>query len=150
MESGSPAEPADASRTPFTPPSLAVTLRKWAPRFGSMTHGFRQTPPGPVGSAAPVRCEWRFLGFETRIRVSVTEWDPPHTFAFSMTGAGIRSGSLRQTLEATADGTKVVRVSEFEPRGVLKLLWPIVGSFVRRRMDATIPKIKRFLEADRN
>jgi len=120
------------------------------PRFGSMTLGFRQTSPGPVGLGSTGQMRVAILGFETRIRVSVTEWDPPHTFAFSMTGAGIRSGSLRQTLEATADGTKVVRVSEFEPRGVLKLLWPIVGSFVRRRMDATIPKIKRFLEAGRN
>jgi carbon monoxide dehydrogenase subunit G len=120
------------------------------PRFGTMTLGFRQTSPGPVGLGTTGQGRIVILGFETRISVTVTEMDPPHTFAFSMTGAGIRSGSLRQTLEATADGTKVVRVSEFEPQGMLKLLWPIVGPFVRRRMDAADPKIKRFLEAGRN
>jgi len=119
------------------------------PRFGSMTLGFRQTSPGPVGLGSTGQGRMVILGFETRISVTVTEMDPPHTFAFSMTGAGIRSGSLRQTLEATADGTKVVRVAELEPRPALNLLFWIIWPLMTRRMDATIPKIKRFLEAGR-
>ena len=87
------------------------------------------------------------LGFETRISGAIAEWEPPHNAGLSMTGAGIRSGSLRGTLEATADGTKVVRVSELEPRPAFKLFWWVVSPLVRRRQHAADLNMKQLLEA---
>jgi carbon monoxide dehydrogenase subunit G len=117
------------------------------PRVGGSWLGARWTSPGPPGLGSTYQGRVAILGFETRISGAIAEWDPPHNVALSMTGAGIRSGSLRGTLEATADGTKVVRVSELEPRPALKLFWWIVSPLVRRRSHLADQNMKRLLEA---
>ena len=120
-----------------------------APRWRSAQLGVRATSPGPIGVGSTSQVRVVMLGFETRLSVVMTEWDPPHALAFSLVGAGIRSGSIRQTLKATADGIKATRLAELEPGPILKLLWPILGPYLRRKADAADQKLKRLLEADR-
>ena len=121
------------------------------PRLSGTTLGFRPAPGqrGPVGVGTAFQMRLVILGFEARASATFTEWEPPHALAFSGRGAGMRSLSLRQILEATADGTRVVRVFEYEPGPILKLLWPIVGPWFRRRHDAGTRNIKQVLEANR-
>jgi hypothetical protein len=77
---------------------------------------------------------------------AITEWDPLHTVAISFMGAG-GWRSFRGTLEPTGGGTKVVRVIEFEPQPILKLLWPIVRPTFRRQWDGATHNFQRLLES---
>ena len=91
------------------------------------------------------------LGVETRIEGVFTEFNPPHSGTFSLTGgARIRSGSIRVTMEETAEGTKIAMAMEIKPRPAFKPLWWIAGPFLRRQWDATLPNAERILEAGRS
>lgn len=120
------------------------------PRFrGSTWPGFRWTSPGPIGLGTTYQGRAVILGFEGQVSGVVTEWDPPHTITVSGRGLGMQSVFFRETHEATAEGTKVVRVLEFEPRPALKPLFWLLAPLFRRRLDAEMQKLKRLLEASR-
>jgi hypothetical protein len=112
--------------------------------------GVRQTSPGPVAVGSTFQGRLVVLGFERRFEGTCTEWDPPHAaaIALSVVGMGLRSFSLRLVLEATTDGTRVTRVSEFEPRPTLKPLWMIFLLYLRRSSKPRNQEIKRLIEAE--
>ncbi len=60
-------------------------------------------------------------------------------------GRPFRSFVSRFTLEAGPEVTTVVSTIEMELRPALKLLWPIVGPFVRRRRRAAFRDLKTLL-----
>jgi ligand-binding SRPBCC domain-containing protein len=125
-------------------------LTDWfnTPRMGGYAAlGLRQTSPGPMGVGSTLQGRNVILGFETRLNHTITEWDPPHTFADTMEGWPFRSLSQRGTLEAIGDGTRLVVSTEFELRPALRLLWPFLGPFVRRKMRAGVLGLQRLLEA---
>ncbi|MEO8639798.1 MAG: SRPBCC family protein [Chloroflexota bacterium] len=119
-----------------------------APRMsGSGIIGLRQTSPGPLGVGSTLQGRRVVLGFETRNDFKVTDWDPPHTFAATTAGRPFRSSATRITLEATADGTLLHMVSEFELQPAMKLLWPFMGRVIRRRLHASFARSKALIEA---
>jgi ligand-binding SRPBCC domain-containing protein len=125
-------------------------LTDWfnTPRMGGYAAlGLRQTSPGPMGVGSTLQGRNVILGFETRLNHTITEWDPPHTIADTMEGRPFRSLSQRGTLEAIGDGTRLVVSTEFELRPALRLLWPFLGPFVRRKMRAGVLGLQRLLEA---
>ena len=125
-------------------------LTDWfnTPRMGGYAAlGLRQTSPGPTGVGSTLQGRNVILGFETRLNHTVTEWDPPHAFSDTMEARPFRRLSQRGTLEAVGDGTRLVVVTEFELRPALRLLWPFVGPFVRRKMRDGIEGAKRLIEA---
>ena len=110
----------------------------------------RETSPGPLAVGSTLEGRSVFLGSEKRFELTVTEWDPPHAVMFAMSGMGmgVRSASLRSTLETISDGTRIVTVIELEPRPTVKLLWWILLPYIRHRMQGTDQKMKRRLEAE--
>jgi ligand-binding SRPBCC domain-containing protein len=126
-------------------------LTDWfnTPRMGGYAAlGLRQTSPGPTGVGSTLQGRNVFMGFETRLNHTVTEWDPPYAFADTMEGRPFRSLSQRGTLEAIGDGTRLVISTEFELRPALKLLWPLFRPFVRRKMRTWVQGLKRLLESN--
>lgn len=119
------------------------------PRGSGWALVIRQTSPGPIGVGTTFQQRVVILGFEARLSGVFTEWEPLHSLTFSLTGAGLRSGFIRATTEATADGTKLVGVIEFEPRPAFKPLWWIAWPFLKRRWDVATPNVKRLFEAGR-
>jgi len=118
-----------------------------APRMsGSGIIGLRQTSPGPLGVGSTLQGRRLILGFETRNIFQVTEWDPPHALATTAEGRPFRSLVSRLTLEATAEGTRLAMSSEFELHPAMKVLWPFMGPFVRRRMHASYAHSKALIE----
>jgi hypothetical protein len=115
-----------------------------APRIGRREGvlGVRQTSPGPLGIGSTLSSRRVILGFETKLTSRITEWDPPHAVASTMAGRPFRSFVSRFTLEAGPDGTTVLSTIEMELRPALKLLWPIVGPFIRRRRRAAFGDLK--------
>ena len=125
-------------------------LTDWfnTPRMGGYAAlGLRQTSPGPTGVGSTLQGRNVFLGFETRLNHTVTEWDPPNAFADTMQGRPFRSLTQRGTLEAIGNRTRLVVSTDFELRPALKLLWPLLGPLVRRKMRTGIQGLQRLLEA---
>lgn len=50
-------------------------------------------------------------------------------------------------LEAIADGTRMVVLADLELQPAMKLLWPFIGPFVRRRWRASFAHGKALIEA---
>ena len=125
-------------------------LTDWfnTPRMGGYAAlGLRQTSPGPTGVGSTLQSRNVIVGFETRLNQTVTEWAPPHTFAVTIEGRPFRSLSQRGTLEAVGDGSRLVLSTEFELRPALRLLWPFLGPFARRKMRTGVQGVKRLLES---
>jgi len=116
------------------------------PRLRGMTLAARQTSPGPIGLGATVEVHALVLGFETGWSGAITEWDPPDAMTVSVTKSRARSGFVRQTLEASPDGTKVTRTIELELGLPMKLVWIFGGPFLKRRWDASTRNLKRLVE----
>jgi hypothetical protein len=119
-----------------------------APRVsGSGIIGLRQTSPGPLAVGSTLQGRRVILGFETRNDFVVTEWDPPHALASTASGRPFRSLVSRITLESTAGGTRLTSVTDFELQTAMKLIWPIMGPVIRRRLHAGTALMKAVIEA---
>jgi hypothetical protein len=118
-----------------------------SPRVRGMTLGARKVSPGPFGLGTVVDNRTVILGFETHMRFTVIEWDPPHAVVASLSGPFLRSGSVTTQLTATSEGTR--RASSFDlelsPGGIL--LWPLLGRLLRRDQAGVDRKQKALLEA---
>jgi uncharacterized protein YndB with AHSA1/START domain len=118
------------------------------PRWNPNWLGIRPTSPAPFGLGSTFQARMAIFGFEARASGEIVEWDPPRDVSFTVHIARIGSGLLRGRLEAMAAGTRMVRVTELEPRPVLKPLFWIAGPLFRRRADAYNQTAKRALEAE--
>lgn len=125
-------------------------LTDWfnTPRLGGYSAlGLRQTSPGPLGVGSTLQGRNVILGIETRLNHRFTEWAPPHSFADTIEGRPFRSLVQRGTFESTVTGTKLIVTTEFELRQPLKLFWPIIQPFARRKMLAGMRQMKEVMEA---
>lgn len=118
-----------------------------SPRVRGMTLATRKVSPGPFGLGTVVDNRTMILGFETHMRFTVIEWDPPHAVVASMSGPLLRSGRVATELRATSEGTRrVTRLDlELSPGGIL--LWPLLGRLLRRDQAGVDHKQKTLLEA---
>jgi uncharacterized protein YndB with AHSA1/START domain len=118
-----------------------------SPRVRRMSLAARFVSPGPPGLGSVADMRTVILGFETHMRFTVIEWDPPHAVVASMSGPLLRSGRVTTELTTTSEGTR--RVSrldlELSPGGIL--LWPLLGRLLRRDQARNDSKLKELLEA---
>jgi len=106
-----------------------------------------RTTSGPEGIGTTYRIAGRFLGREIASTYELTAYERPTTFA--ATGA-IGPIPLREvyTFTTTPRGTQVHVVSEMEPRGVVRLLRPILSPLLARLIETDLRRLKRRLEDD--
>jgi hypothetical protein len=118
-----------------------------SPRVRGMTLGARKVSPGPFGLGSVVDNRTVLLGFETHIRFTVIEWDPPHGVVASMSGPLLRSGRVTTQLLGTSEGTRRVSRSDLElsPGGIV--LWPLLGRLLKRDQARADRRQKALLEA---
>jgi class 3 adenylate cyclase len=117
------------------------------PRLRGQALVFRQTSPGPIGMGTTYEGRVMILGFETRVRGSIVEWNPPYVSAADVEARPLKSFKARETLEETSNGTRLVRSMEIEPRWFYRLLWPILGPPIVRRWRVATDNIKTMLES---
>jgi uncharacterized protein YndB with AHSA1/START domain len=118
-----------------------------SPRVRGMTLANRKVSPGPIGLGSVVDQRMVILGFESHMRFTVIEWDPPHVIVASMTGPFLRSGRVRTELTATSEGTRKVTTLDLEPSTGGILLWPLLGPLLRRDQARADRQQKALLEA---
>jgi Polyketide cyclase / dehydrase and lipid transport len=119
-----------------------------APRLPGGSMSLRQTSPGPMGLGTTIQARRVILGFETRLIERITEWDPPHAMTATIEGRPFRSMSERVTLEAVPEGTRVHETLDGELVPALRLIWPLIGPFVRRQRQGQFRALKAKLESE--
>ena len=118
-----------------------------APRVRGMTLATRKVSPGPIGLGSVADNRTVILGFETHLRFTVIEWDPPHRVVASMSGPLLRSGQVTTELLRTSEGTRRVSRLDLELSTGGILLWPLLGRLLRRDQAGNDHKLKELLEA---
>lgn len=63
-------------------------------------------------------------------------------------GRPFRSFVDRVRLEVTAEGTKLTDTIDMELRPALKLIWPLIGPFMRRQRTQQVRALKKKLESE--
>lgn len=117
-----------------------------SPRVRSMTLASRVVTPGPLGIGSVAEQRVVILGFETHLRFTVMEWDPPHRVTASMSGPLLRSGRVRTEMTATSEGTRKVTTLDLELTNVGLLLRPLMGPMLRRDQARADRQQKELLE----
>ncbi len=118
-----------------------------SPRVRGMTLASRMVSPGPIGVGSVADQRVVILGFETHLRFTVIEWDPPHAVVASLSGPFLRSARVRTELTATSEGTRKVTTMDLDLSAVGILLWPLLGPLLRRDQAGTDRQQKALLEA---
>jgi uncharacterized membrane protein len=91
----------------------------------------------------------RFLVFEGRTtgtEYEVTEYEPNRIAAWK-TVSGPLQLEFRRTFERVDGGTQFAVRYEGEPRGFLKLAWPLITKIVKRQQGGDMRNLKELMEA---
>jgi len=117
-----------------------------SPLVRGITLGARKVSPGPFGLGTVVDNRTVILGFETHMRFTVIEWDPPHAVVASMSGPLLRSGRVTTELTETSEGTRRVSRLDLELSAGGILLWPLLGPLLKRDQARADRQLKALLE----
>jgi hypothetical protein len=116
---------------------------KWHSAFVEV----RKTSEGSLGVGA------RFLVFEGVLgrrtpgtEYEVTEYEPNRIAAWK-TLSGPLQLKFWRTFELVESGTRFAVRYEGEPRGFLKLAWPLIIRMVKRQQGGDMRKVKELMEA---
>ena len=105
-----------------------------------------QVPDGPIGRGTQFRTEITTNGRSMEMAYEITAYARPWRLAHRTIKGPIDVQST-VTFAPVAGGTRLRWVWEMEPRGAFKLLTPLVGRIMGRRLDTVLTNIKHFLEA---
>lgn len=105
-----------------------------------------QVPAGPIGCGTQFRTEVTARGRSMEMVYEITAYQHPQRLAMRTIKAAVDVQST-ETFEAVPGGTLVRWMWEMEPRGVFKLLAPLVSRIMGQRLDTVLTNIKRLLEA---
>jgi uncharacterized protein YndB with AHSA1/START domain len=115
------------------------------PRFNPQMLRVEQTTPGPIGLGTRFRAGFSGRGRTVEMVIEFTAFDRPRRLASStrMSAMDVH-GTL--TFEPVPEGTRMRWSWELAPRGLLKLLTPVVARMGRRQEEAIWAGLKRVLE----
>jgi Polyketide cyclase / dehydrase and lipid transport len=117
------------------------------PRYNPRMLRAEKLSPGPIGLGTRFRAE--FSSFLRPVAMSeITGHERPRRLA-SRTHMSAMEVQGTLTFDAVPEGTRMRWSWDLEPRGVFKLITPIVTRIGRRQEEATWASLKRFLEAGR-
>jgi uncharacterized protein YndB with AHSA1/START domain len=106
-----------------------------------------QTSAGPVGPGTQFRTEVTTNGRSMEMIYEVTAYERPQRLA-GRTLKGPIAVQSTETFASVPEGTHFRWVMELEPRGLLKLLSPLIARMMGRNLDTLLANIKRLLEAE--
>jgi carbon monoxide dehydrogenase subunit G len=106
----------------------------------------RQTSDGPLGVGSTLQTVVQAFGRRRTADYLVTEYEPNHAFAFTVT-SGPMTSRARYSVEPAAAGTRLTASGEAHATGLYKLLAPILVRIVKRHSQDDLANAKRILEA---
>lgn len=116
------------------------------PRYNPQMLSAQKVSNGPIGLGTRFRAQTASQGRPIEMIIEMTVYDRPRRLASStqMAEMDIR-GTL--TFEPSGDGTRMHWSWDVKPRGVLKLLGPLVGFMGCRQERRIWTGLKHYLEA---
>jgi uncharacterized protein YndB with AHSA1/START domain len=116
------------------------------PRYNPRFLRAEQTSVGPIGVGTRFRAETKTMGRTVPMTIEFTTYERPRRLASRtrMSAMDIR-GTL--TFESAKAGTLMRWSWELQPRGVYRLLTPLIAWMGQRQEAAIWAGLKRFLEA---
>ena len=104
------------------------------------------TSEGPIGVGTTYTDEVQFLGRRIKEIFEITEYDPNRKVSQkSISGPMGVKGSL--IWESVEGGTKVAVVGEADPRGLWRLIKPMIAREGKKEWESSFAKLKALLEA---
>lgn len=116
------------------------------PRYNPQMRRVEQTSPGAIGVGTTFRAESMSRGRPVAMTITFTDFERPRRLTSS---THLATMDIRGTLtfDPVADGTRMRWSWELEPRGMLKLMMPVVALIGRRQERTIWTDLKRYLEA---
>lgn len=116
------------------------------PRYNPQMRRAEQTSAGPIDVGTTFRAESMSRGRLVAMTITFTGYERPRRLSSSthLSTMDIR-GTL--TFDPVAEGTQMRWSWELEPRGMLKLMTPVVAVIGRRQERTIWTNLKRYLEA---
>ena len=116
------------------------------PRYNPRMLRADKLSPGPIGLGTRFRAEMRTRPRPTTMTTEFTGYDPPRRLVLRTHLSAMEiQGAL--TFDPVPEGTRMRWSWGVEPRGVFKLLTPLVARTGRRQEQAIWANLKRLLEA---
>ncbi|MEE9163867.1 MAG: SRPBCC family protein [Thermoplasmata archaeon] len=107
--------------------------------------GSEITSEGPLGVGTTFTDEVQFLGRRIKQIFEITEYEPNRKVSFkSISGPMGATGSF--TYESVEGGTKVTVVGESDPRGLWRLIKPIMAREGKKEWESSLATLKDLLE----
>jgi hypothetical protein len=116
------------------------------PRYNPRLRHAEQTSAGPIGRGTQFRAETSMLGRPVPMTIQITAYDRPRRLA-SSTRLSTMDVNGTLTFAPVAGGTRMGWSWQLEPRGVFKLITPLVARMGRRQEESIWANLKQFMEA---
>jgi carbon monoxide dehydrogenase subunit G len=111
-------------------------------QWNPMTQEMAKSTDGEVGSGTRFDGKMRRVG---PMHMVVTEYNRPRRFA-SRGGSRGASVDYAATFEPAEGGTRVRTTMELEPRGIAKVLAPLMARSVAKQEDEAMQSFRRWVE----
>jgi uncharacterized protein YndB with AHSA1/START domain len=105
-----------------------------------------QISAGPIGRGTQFRTEVTTRGRSMEMAYEITAYERPQRLALRTIKAVVDVQST-ETFDPVPGGTRLRLLWEVEPRGVFKLMTPLLARMMGRRLDTVLANIKCVLEA---
>lgn len=115
------------------------------PRYNPRMLRAEQTTAGPIGVGTRFRAEVAARGRPIPMTIELTTYERPRRLASSTLMASLAIGGTL-AFDPVPNGTRMRWSWELRPRGVYKLLTPLVAWIGQRQEAANWAGLKRFLE----
>ena len=115
------------------------------PRYNQQMLRAEQISAGPIGLGTRFRAESKSMGRTVEMTIEFTAFERPRRLASS---TNLSTMDIRGTLtfDPIPEGTRMRWSWELEPRGIFKLMTPLVARLGQRQEQAVWTGLKHFLE----
>ncbi|MFN2582182.1 MAG: SRPBCC family protein [Candidatus Dormibacteria bacterium] len=119
----------------------ATNEAKWNP----WTRWVKQVSTGPIGKGSIFRGSYKGFG---ELDQDLSVFDRPHTVVYHSTPKGMHQATMAFHVEPTGLGTCVRIIGDAAPKGVMKLMEPMMGLRMRPHLRDVSHRISEELGAD--
>lgn len=117
------------------------------PRYNPRIIRAQKTSSGPIGTGTTFKAQTMTMGRPVEMTIETTAYDRPRRLE-SSTWLSMMDIHGTLTFDPRPDGTLMRWSWEVEPRGLLKLMRPVIAWRGKRQEEIVWTGLKHFLEAD--
>jgi uncharacterized protein YndB with AHSA1/START domain len=117
-----------------------------SPKWLAQCVGLRRTTEGPKGVGSKLDYHYRSMGHEDHMDGEVVAYQPGQRLAMRYVDK-LFDLKVSFELALAAAGTRLRQTCEVEPRGMAKMMTPMIEGAMEKQMAADLGTLKQLLEA---